>query len=99
MRTLRSNPQFSVPTVYLQPTYMLQVRVTSYASRNQLAVTQKEIDQGTELEWDRRLITVLGAANNRLYEFRLQTANSTYEANKDTLLTIAHSFTCKEVEA
>lgn len=54
----------------------------SYASRAQLAVTQAEIDAATELEWDRRLITVLGSANNRLYEFRLQTANATYEANK-----------------
>lgn len=54
----------------------------SYASRAQLAVTQAEIDAATELEWDRRLITVLGAANNRLYEFRLQTANSTYESSK-----------------
>ena len=79
--------------------YAVQVRVTSYASRNQLAVTQKEIDQGTELEWDRRLITTLGAANNRLYEFRLQTANSTYDANKETLLNLAHSFRCQEVEA
>lgn len=54
----------------------------SYASRAQLAVTQAEIDAAMELEWDRRLITVLGSANNRLYEFRLQTANSTYEASK-----------------
>lgn len=54
----------------------------SYASRAQLAVTQAEIDAATELEWDRRLITVLGSANNRLYEFRLQTANSTYETSK-----------------
>lgn len=54
----------------------------SYASRAQLSVTQAEIDAATELEWDRRLITVLGSANNRLYEFRLQTANATYEASK-----------------
>ena len=54
----------------------------SYASRAQLAVTQAEIDAALELEWDRRLITVLGSANNRLYEFRLQTANSTYETSK-----------------
>ena len=60
----------------------MQVRMKSYASRAQLAVTQAEIDAATELEWDRRLITVLGSANNRLYEFRLQTANATYEANK-----------------
>lgn len=60
----------------------LQVRMKSYASRNQLAVTQAEINSTIELEWDRRLITVVGAANNRLYEFRLQTLNSTYEANK-----------------
>ena len=59
----------------------------SYASRAQLAVTQAEIDAALELEWDRRLITVLGSANNRLYEFRLQTANATYEASKVCLPT------------
>ena len=60
----------------------MQVRMKSFASRAQLAVTQAEIDAAMELEWDRRLITVLGSANNRLYEFRLQTANSTFETSK-----------------
>lgn len=78
--------------------YDLQVRMKSYASRAQLAVTQAEIDAAMELEWDRRLITVLGSANNRLYEFRLQTANSTYEASKEPLLEMARSFTCFPVE-
>ncbi|KAL3132353.1 Lumenal PsbP-like protein [Trebouxia sp. C0010 RCD-2024] len=79
--------------------YDLQVRMKSYASRAQLAVTQAEIDAATELEWDRRLITVLGSANNRLYEFRLQTANATYEANKEPLLAMARSFACFTVDA
>lgn len=60
----------------------MQLRLKSYASRKQLAVTQAEIEGAMELEWDRRLITVLGTANNRLYEFRLQTANKTYETSK-----------------
>ena len=54
----------------------------SFASRKQLAVTQAEIEGAMEMEWDRRLITVLGTANGRLYEFRLQTANKTYETSK-----------------
>ena len=76
----------------------VQMEVQSFASRNQLAVTQTEIDKAFELEWDRRLITVLGAANNRLYEFRLQTANSAYEANSEGLLRIAESFKCRTVD-
>lgn len=79
--------------------YDLQIRIKSFASRAQLAVTQAEIDKAVELEWDRRLITVLGAANNRLYEFRLQTANSTYEKSKEPLLEMARSFTCFSVDA
>ena len=67
---------------YAHVQWYMQVHMKSFASRAQLAVTQEEIDRATELEWDRRLITVLGAANNRLYEFRLQTANSTYESSK-----------------
>ena len=80
------------------PASCVQMEVQSFASRNQLAVTQTEIDKAFELEWDRRLITVLGAANNRLYEFRLQTANSAYEANSEGLLRIAESFKCRTVD-
>ena len=47
-------------------------QVKSFASRNQLAVTQAEIEEGVVLEWDRRYIAVLGVAGKRLYEFRLQ---------------------------
>ena len=72
---------------------MSQIRIKSFASRAQLAVTQAEIDKAVELEWDRRLITVLAAANNRLYEFRLQTANSTYEKSKvNSMGLLKHSF-------
>ncbi|KAL4858613.1 PsbP domain-containing protein 1 [Chlorella vulgaris] len=77
--------------------YDLQTRAKSYASRNQLAVTQREIDDGVVLEWDRRYIAVLGVADKRLYEFRLQVSNAAYEADPERLLTIARSFRCKEV--
>ena len=70
---------------------LMQIRIKSFASRAQLAVTQAEIDKAVELEWDRRLITVLGAANNRLYEFRLQTANSTYEKSKVNMMLLGQS--------
>lgn len=54
----------------------------SYASRNQLAVSQKQVDEALELEWDRRYLTVLGVANKRLYEFRLQTLSSSLDEDK-----------------
>ena len=44
----------------------------SYASRNQLAVTEEERQRTVELEWERQLLTVIGVANKRKYEFRLQ---------------------------
>jgi PsbP len=77
--------------------YDIQTRVKSYASRNQLAVTQTEIDQGIELEWDRRFLTVLGVANKRLYSWRLQTSNKVFEKDPERLLSVAKSFQCKEV--
>ena len=77
--------------------YDIQTRVKSYASRNQLAVTQVEVDAGIELEWDRRFSTVLGTANKRLYSFRLQTSDSIFERDPERLLTVATSFRCKEV--
>jgi len=45
-------------------------------------VSQRQIEAAMELEWDRRYITVLGVANKRLYEFRLQTAQETYPSAK-----------------
>jgi len=77
--------------------YDIQVRVKSYASRNQLAVTQAEVDKGVELEWDRRFVTVLGVASKRLYELRLQTAEATYAKDSAALGRIIESFQCNEV--
>ncbi|PSC72476.1 domain-containing isoform A [Micractinium conductrix] len=68
--------------------YDIATRVKSFASRNQLAVTQAEIEEGVVLEWDRVYLTVLGVAGRRLYEFRLQAANSVYEADPERLLTV-----------
>ena len=56
----------------------LQVRVRSYANRNQLAADPRDRAEQI-LEWDRRYVTVLGVANQRLYSFRLQTASDTYD--------------------
>ncbi len=75
----------------------IQVRVKSFASRNQLAVTQAEIQAGVELEWDRRFLTVLGVAGKRLYELRLQTAEATYAKDSSALERIVESFRCYEV--
>lgn len=77
--------------------YDVEVRVTSYASRNQLAVTQGEIDDAVELEFDRRYLTVLGTASNRLYALRLQTSEASYQQNPERLYSVLRSFTCKEV--
>ncbi|KAK9814940.1 hypothetical protein WJX73_002551 [Symbiochloris irregularis] len=78
--------------------YDVQLRVKSFASRNQLAVYQRKLDSGLQLEWDRRYITTLGVANNQLYQLRLQTATKQYDKSEGMLLDIAHSFQCTEVE-
>lgn len=77
--------------------YDIETRVTSYASTNQLAVTQGEIDDAVVLEFDRKYLTVLGAANNRLYAMRLQTGTKTFDKDPERLYKVAQSFTCKEV--
>jgi hypothetical protein len=58
-----------------------QVRVRSYANRNQLAADPRDRAEQL-LEWERHYLTVLGTANQRLYSFRLQTASKTYDAAK-----------------
>lgn len=60
---------------------MVQLRVRSFASRNQLAAYPIDRQKGQELEWERRYVTVLGAANKRLYQFRLQSTDKTFEQN------------------
>ncbi|KAK9842948.1 hypothetical protein WJX74_004754 [Apatococcus lobatus] len=77
----------------------IQVRAKSFASRQQLAVSPQARDMGMEMEWDRRFISVLGVANKRLYQLRLQTADQSYQRNKAVLDQIAQSFQCMEVEA
>ena len=64
----------------------MQVRIRSFASRNQLAAYPTERAMGQELEWERRYVTVLGAANKRLYQFRLQTLDKTAEQSPVSLL-------------
>lgn len=77
--------------------YDIQTRVRSYASRNQLAVTQAEVEDGMELEWDRRFLTVLGVANGRLYSLRLQAADKAFNADPARFQSIASSFRCYQV--
>ncbi|CAD7695197.1 unnamed protein product [Ostreobium quekettii] len=77
--------------------YDVQIRLRSYASRNPLAVTSQERDMGVELEWDRLLIAVLGVANKRLYEMRLQTNFDVSESELSKLGQTAVSFECQEV--
>lgn len=49
----------------------------SYASRKQFGITEEERQSAVELEWSRIFYTVLGVANKRLYEFRIQTDDDT----------------------
>ena len=95
----RSRPPASecAPPPLPPPATLAQVRAASYASRNQLAVSQAEIDAGMEVEWERRYLSVLGVANRRLYELRIQTSEATWTADPDRLAAIADSFRCREV--
>lgn len=43
------------------------------------------------------LLTTLGVANERLYEFRMQTSYARFSKNKGVYDTMAESFRCKEV--
>lgn len=79
------------------PTPVAQIAAKSYASRNQLAVSGTDMAAAVELEWDRRFVTVLGVANRRLYELRLQASAKEFEANRDALLYVATSFQCRTV--
>ena len=58
---------------------LAQHRLQSYASRDQLATSGRAPQF---LEWDRNYVTVLGVANKRLYEFRLQSSHKNFETAK-----------------
>jgi hypothetical protein len=77
--------------------YDIAVRIRSYASRQQLAVTNKEVQDAIVQEFDRVLLTTLGAASMRLYELRIQVPYNRYERYSDVYTTMANSFQCKEV--
>lgn len=78
--------------------YDLDIRMSSYGSRNPYTTTNAEVMKDYGLEWDRILSTTLGAANQRLYELRLQSSRKDYEQAKGVYDTIRESFVCKEVE-
>ena len=59
--------------------YDVELRITSYAAKNQYGLT--EADRPQSLEWDRTLSSTLGVANNRLYELRFQTSADEDEAD------------------
>uniref|UniRef100_A0A7S2XH31 PsbP C-terminal domain-containing protein n=1 Tax=Lotharella oceanica TaxID=641309 RepID=A0A7S2XH31_9EUKA len=78
--------------------YDVQVRVKSFASRNQLAVTAEEMEKGMEQEFDRTYVTSIGVANNRVYDLRLQTGTDALQSSKGTFDTIMASFEVSEVK-
>ena len=47
--------------------YDVRVRIVSYASTSQLAVTFKEVEENMVKEFEREYLTTLGVANERLY--------------------------------
>ena len=79
--------------------YDVGIRIQSYASRQQLAVNQEQRRDAIVQEFDRVLISTLGVANKRVYQFRLQTSYPRYKKDTSTFDTIIDSFRCKEVEA
>lgn len=68
----------------------VQINIKSYANTNELAVMPQ--DRIARLEWDRRYLSVLGVENNRLYELRLQTPESTFLEEEDDLRRVMDSF-------
>jgi hypothetical protein len=76
--------------------YDLDIQLQSYATRQQLAITQEERVQ--ELEWDRRLLTTLGTANKRLYEMRVQTGTAKIDESRPKIREIQESFRCRELD-
>lgn len=68
----------------------MQINIKSYANTNELAVMPQ--DRIARLEWDRRYLSVLGVENNRLYELRLQTPESTFLEEEDDLRRVMDSF-------
>jgi PsbP len=77
--------------------YDVGIRIQSYASRQQLAVTKEERSDAIVQEFDRVLVTTLGAANMRLYEFRLQAPYKRYKKSTDLYDSMLFSFRCNEV--
>ena len=77
--------------------YDIAVRIQSYASRQQLAVTDTQRQDAIVQEFDRVLLTTLGTAGLRLFEFRIQTPYEKYEKNREKYAVMVNSFQCKEV--
>jgi len=77
--------------------YDVRVRIVSYASTSQLAVTFKEVEENMVKEFEREYLTTLGVANERLYSLRIQTSSAKYASDAERLDAIRTSFRVKEV--
>lgn len=77
--------------------YDIVSRVKSYASRQQLAVTDAERQDAMVLEFDRVLINTIGTANMRLYQLRIQTPYSRYTKAGVSYQEMMDSFKAREV--
>jgi hypothetical protein len=77
--------------------YDIGIRIQSYASRQQLAVNEAQRTNAIVQEFDRVLITTLGVANMRLYEFRLQTPFKRFSKDPRIYEVMTTSFQCNEV--
>ncbi|KAG1671151.1 hypothetical protein FOA52_005405 [Chlamydomonas sp. UWO 241] len=78
--------------------YDIAIRITSYGSKNAYVATSEEMMRDYGVEWDRVLWTTLGAASNRLYELRFQTAADSFESSKAVIDKVTKSFAVVDVD-
>ncbi|XP_016473431.1 psbP domain-containing protein 1, chloroplastic [Nicotiana tabacum] len=76
--------------------YQVEVNIKSYANNNELAVMPQ--DRVARLEWDRRYLSVLGVENNRLYELRIQTPETTFADEESDIRAVMDSFRVNKIE-
>lgn len=55
-------------------------------------------DRVARLEWDRRYLSVLGVENNRLYELRIQTPETTFADEESDIRAVMDSFRVNKIE-
>ncbi|GBG65989.1 hypothetical protein CBR_g54968 [Chara braunii] len=78
-----------------QQFYEIEANVKSFAATNQLAINPEE--RVPYMEWDRRYLSVLGVANSRLYELRLQVPEKSIPTEEARLRRVMDSFELQQL--